>query len=268
MASPVANFLVTPTFLSVNFTDQSTNSPTTWSWDFGDPSSGSNSSASQNPTHTFSSPGKYLVKLTVTNNDGSNSLQREILVSNIPILPVTLRTFINIKLNGLTVTEETKDAYIATWQLYLQPLVYPIVSENDTFDETKYPPLANALIAMLSAYSILLDKSSAGTASGTSTGSGQGGNIIKKIVTGPSEVEYQDNSNSSKTFFSEFGTVSVLQKELCTLARRLMVEIPYCPPLPKPILLNEKATSKSLEKRKIRQNSIWCSYPETLNLSV
>jgi hypothetical protein len=42
-----------------------------YSWDFGDPSSGAaNTSADQNPTHTYAGGGTYTVTLTVTDNDG------------------------------------------------------------------------------------------------------------------------------------------------------------------------------------------------------
>ena len=37
-----------------------------WSWDFGDPSSGSNTSSAINPTHTFSTPGTYTVTATLS----------------------------------------------------------------------------------------------------------------------------------------------------------------------------------------------------------
>ncbi|WP_052279228.1 PKD domain-containing protein [Methanosarcina acetivorans] len=70
---PVANFTAVPTSgsipLTVNFTDQSTNSPTSWFWDFGD---GENST-SQNPSHTYTSVGNHTVSLTVTNAEGSDS---------------------------------------------------------------------------------------------------------------------------------------------------------------------------------------------------
>jgi len=69
---PVANFSGTPTSgqapLTVQFTDQSTNNPTSWSWTFGD---GGTSSA-QNPSHTYSSAGSYTVTLTATNAYGSD----------------------------------------------------------------------------------------------------------------------------------------------------------------------------------------------------
>ncbi len=43
---------------------------TNWSWDFGDPNSQSNTSISQNPTHTYSSNGTYTVCLTAYGNNG------------------------------------------------------------------------------------------------------------------------------------------------------------------------------------------------------
>lgn len=47
---------------AVTFTDQSTGSPSAWSWDFGD----GNSSTDQNPTHSYSTAGTYTVTLTVS----------------------------------------------------------------------------------------------------------------------------------------------------------------------------------------------------------
>ncbi len=53
----------------MTFTDSSTNSPTAWSWNFGD----SNTSTVQNPSHTYSSAGTYTVALTATNAYGNNT---------------------------------------------------------------------------------------------------------------------------------------------------------------------------------------------------
>ena len=56
--------------LTVIFTDESIGIITKWLWDFGD---GKKSSA-QNPVHTYKSPGTYIVTLTVSNADTSDSV--------------------------------------------------------------------------------------------------------------------------------------------------------------------------------------------------
>ena len=53
--------------ITVDFTDLSTGSPTSWSWTFGD----GGTSTLQNPTHTYENPGLYTVSLIVS--DGSDS---------------------------------------------------------------------------------------------------------------------------------------------------------------------------------------------------
>jgi PKD repeat protein len=71
--APVADFSASPTAgglpLAVNFADLSSNTPTSWLWDFGD----STTSTSQNPSHTYTSSGTYTVALTVTNAAGNNT---------------------------------------------------------------------------------------------------------------------------------------------------------------------------------------------------
>ncbi|AKB32998.1 cell surface protein [Methanosarcina siciliae HI350] len=66
---PVAAFTASPTSgdapLTVNFTDESTGSPTSWSWDFGD----GDTSTEQSPSHTYSKAGNYTVNLTVALDD-------------------------------------------------------------------------------------------------------------------------------------------------------------------------------------------------------
>jgi hypothetical protein len=57
---------------TVQFTDTSTGSPTSWLWNFGD----STTSTLQNPTKTYSSPGTYTVTLTATNAGGSDGETR------------------------------------------------------------------------------------------------------------------------------------------------------------------------------------------------
>lgn len=69
---PVADFSADITeacgSLTVQFSDQSSNTPTTWEWSFGD----GNTSNEQNPQYTYTNPGTYTVVLTVSNAQGSD----------------------------------------------------------------------------------------------------------------------------------------------------------------------------------------------------
>ncbi|MFV8347010.1 endonuclease/exonuclease/phosphatase family protein [Flavobacterium sp. ZB4P13] len=77
-AVPVAAFTASPTSVvtggSVTFSDQSTGTPTSWSWSFigGTPST----STAKNPTVTYSTNGTYAVTLTATNANGTNTLTK------------------------------------------------------------------------------------------------------------------------------------------------------------------------------------------------
>lgn len=73
--APTAAFTVDCTDLDCTFTDASSDNDGTVqsvAWDFGDPTSGSNSATSKIANHTFSAGGTFQVKLTATDNDGAN----------------------------------------------------------------------------------------------------------------------------------------------------------------------------------------------------
>jgi PKD repeat protein len=55
--------------LTVQFTDISIGTPSSWAWNFGD----GYTSTDQNPSHTYANPGTYSVSLTVTGPSGSSS---------------------------------------------------------------------------------------------------------------------------------------------------------------------------------------------------
>ncbi|MFI4978174.1 MAG: protease pro-enzyme activation domain-containing protein [Solirubrobacterales bacterium] len=79
-SGPVANFSFTPASpvvgQTVLFTDESTGSPTSWSWNFGDGAT----STVQNPTHNFGT-GTYQVSLTVSDSGGSSTKTEAVVVS-------------------------------------------------------------------------------------------------------------------------------------------------------------------------------------------
>ncbi|AKB38584.1 cell surface protein [Methanosarcina siciliae C2J] len=72
LSSPVANFSADITSgnapLTVNFTDQSIGTVSSYSWDFD--SDGNVDSTEKNPSHTYSAAGDYTVNLTVENDAG------------------------------------------------------------------------------------------------------------------------------------------------------------------------------------------------------
>jgi PKD repeat protein len=79
--APVAAFTATPTSgyapLAVQFTDQSTNNPTSWKWEY-KLSSGSwtQFSTAKNPAYTFAATGTYGIRLTATNAGGSGTVTK------------------------------------------------------------------------------------------------------------------------------------------------------------------------------------------------
>jgi len=74
-SGPVADFTGNPTTgpapLNVQFTDISTGSPTSWSWNFGD----GGTSPQRNPSHLYAA-GTYTVTLTATNPAGSKTVTK------------------------------------------------------------------------------------------------------------------------------------------------------------------------------------------------
>ena len=74
--TPVTNFSATPTSgcgpLTVTFTDQSTNTPTFWSWDFGN----GQTSSLQNPAVTYPTAGNYTVTLIARNASGADVMRK------------------------------------------------------------------------------------------------------------------------------------------------------------------------------------------------
>lgn len=74
---PSANFSTVnsdPCSGTVTITDLSANSPSFWNWDFGD----GNTSTVQNPTHTYTKPGVYSVRLIVSNSSGSDTIVKTV----------------------------------------------------------------------------------------------------------------------------------------------------------------------------------------------
>lgn len=112
-AAPNANFTY-PTALcsgaSITFTDSSTPSPTSWSWNM--PGASVPTSTLQNPTVTYSVGGVYSATLTATNASGSNSVVKTFTVTGTPTV-VTGGTSSICSGNSATLTATGATSY--TW---------------------------------------------------------------------------------------------------------------------------------------------------------
>ncbi len=86
-----AAFIAAPTSgtapLAVQFTDTSTGSPASWSWNFGD----GGTSTLQNPSHTYTTAGTYTVSLTARNAAGTSDIETKTGFIQVTTAPVTGR---------------------------------------------------------------------------------------------------------------------------------------------------------------------------------
>ena len=100
---PSSGFISDITFScngNVSFTDNSTNIPTSWSWDFGDGTTNN----LQSPSHTYGTDGIYTVSLTSTNSFGSNT--------------DTKTNYIEVSLNGEPIAASCTPQTMSTCCLY------------------------------------------------------------------------------------------------------------------------------------------------------
>lgn len=99
--------------LTVSFTDQSTNNPTSWLWNFGD----NTTSTSQNPTHTYATGGSYQVTLTAGNACGTRDSSFSVYVSGIGINEDALAAGIMMHPNPSTTFVELQAQFITAQDL-------------------------------------------------------------------------------------------------------------------------------------------------------
>lgn len=229
-----------------------------FSWDFGDNKDAYNE---RQPTHTYEKPGFYTVTLTIESPDGkSKSCQRLLILTEFVKTHLTdsiynlINEYIPHELSE-EMTNDQKDLFINKWQLYIGPLVnrprgkeIPIEHYND---ELYYEGLENQLIMELAAWDYLnvkiinlltgtghyiseLTKTS--ESESESGDEGARGDRVKRIQTGPTEVEYYDSlSESASSLFKAYsqalkpgGMIDELRKNLCMLAARLSIYLPFC----------------------------------------
>jgi PKD repeat protein len=87
---PVADFTADQTMITagqqVNFTDLSTNSPTSWVWSF--PGGAPGTSTIQNPSVTYNTPGTYDVTLVASNSAGNDTENKVMYITVMPEVQV------------------------------------------------------------------------------------------------------------------------------------------------------------------------------------
>ena len=114
--APVANFTADKTKgaspLTVQFTDTSNNHPTSWLWDFGD----GTTSTEQNPLHTYTALGNYIITLIATNSAGSSTLTQNNYINvfngTAPNVNATPDNGIYNKTQTVSLTSDQPDAVI------------------------------------------------------------------------------------------------------------------------------------------------------------
>ena len=80
-SAPTIFFTTTDlTMANYSFTDESLGTPTSWAWDFGD----GTTSTDENPVHSYTTNGTFVICLTVTNALGSDSACDTVLVEEAP----------------------------------------------------------------------------------------------------------------------------------------------------------------------------------------
>ena len=223
------------------------------SWDFGDFKE--SSSNDRSPSYTYETAGFYTVTLRVTIGEETIEQSQLVMVSEDENITTHLSDSIYNLIDNYIPKElgnmsmDQKVTYITKWQLYLGPLVNHEISPDKYQDELAYEGLENQLVMELAAWEYLNVQLTALLAktndffskfqsqSGTSEEDSEDPNTrIKSITTGPTEVEYYDKFSDSIASWWKYymqalqpgGIIDELRINLCTLAQRLEIYLPFC----------------------------------------
>lgn len=165
-------------------------------------------------------------------------------------LPDTIHNLLDVYLPNWKIPDGLKQSLVEKWQLYLQPLVnHEVPIEYYNLEEC-YEALENQLVIELTMYDYLVLETSNTmglindniekifTDEGSSSSGDDNGNndlSVKKIVTGPTEVEYFDKTNMMADYadslidaFKPDGLLYVIRQKICMLAERLDIYLPIC----------------------------------------
>lgn len=269
------DFLYTKSGLSVSFrVIGKVPVKATFDWDFGDDNG--EVFNRRHPSYTYSESGFYTVTMHVTNSLGLDvTVTRNIVVCDYghTTLSDSIYNLIDRYIpeeisDGMS--DDDKHVYIDKWQFYIGPLVNHVIPPDKYQDELWYEALENQLIMELAAWdylnvqlmNLLLSTGrylSYLTSTKETTGDGESdtekarGDRIKQITTGPTEVQYYDTlSESTSSLWNYYsnalkpgGLIDELKENLCALAQRLEIYIPFCSQR-----INRQRVPKVVNKRK------------------
>ena len=268
----VVDFNYTTVGLEVTFRNRSKDIPNNSKllWNFGD----GDEYSEENPIHNYKLSGIFSVSLSVKNQDDIiiGKCIQEVFVSNEvkTHLSGSIYELIDIYIPKSIfgyIPYNIKRQFIEKWQLYIQPLVDHEIPLEQYNNELYYEALENQLIMELAAYdfmsvelsnmfkaisSTVIENNSSeqiscndgcispnnipsSQSSSSSSVSQYGGNSIKKIQTGPTEVEFFNNyeldSESASNVVKALqpgGILDLIKTNLCMLAERLDIYLPIC----------------------------------------
>lgn len=252
------DFLSTVVGLKARFRGYSDSLPSdfTVTWDFGDGVVESNHLV-LSTTHVYEASGDYPVILKITNNLGGQVVKKVKVISVSDNVKTQLSgsiyelidTYIPEDIFG-KVPLDKKQQFIEKWQLYIQPLVDHDIPLEEFNNESYYEALENQLIMELAAYDYMVlqislmigataeavkENNSTDSSESETSESSRGSGEVKRIQTGPTEVEFfNDTESESKTSSNVIkamqpgGIIDILKQNLCMLAERLNIYLPIC----------------------------------------
>lgn len=251
------DFLSTVVGLNAKFRGYADSLPSKFkvTWSFGDSSEDESYDNLVTASHQYDSPGEYAVTMIISGDDKSLSKTQVISVSDKVKTQLSasiyelIDTYIPEDIFG-KLTLKDKQQFIEKWQLYIQPLVDHDIPVEEFSNELYYEALENQLIMELAAYDYMVvqislmlgataetvkEGNSTSSSSSESSSSSQGSGEVKRIQTGPTEVEFFSETDSESKTSSNIikamqpgGVVDILKQNLCMLADRLSIYLPIC----------------------------------------
>jgi len=176
--------------------------------------------------------GFYSITLTITGGSGSSTKGIDIylLADDSPSMYYSILKQVDLIMPGIIETHwESAERLKIKWQHILFPAAQeadPSLTEDDMLDETKWPYFYNALIAQLIARDLFID-SQANMSGGGSSGM-DGAGLIKKIVTGPTEAEWQSVSAAAAAVFADGAVFDMLNQRICSMAAIIGISFSFC----------------------------------------